>query len=104
MLEDMDHILDNILSGALMWMQPIQLEQVAQQVQKPEVNKLLDKFQDIFQEPTNLPPKRDCNHAINLESRAPVINQRCYRMPHQQKMHLRKSSKSLLPWDYQTNQ
>ena len=56
-LEDMEHILEDMLSGALMWMQPVQLFENKEQVHKPEVDKLLEVFQDIFQEPTTMPPQ-----------------------------------------------
>lgn len=53
----MEHILDDMLFGALMWMQPVQLVENKEQVHKPEVEKLLEAFQDIFQEPTALSPQ-----------------------------------------------
>ena len=95
-LQDMEHILEDMLSGALMWMQPVQLFENKEQLHKPQVDKLLEVFQDIFQEPTTLPPKRDCDHAINLEPGAPVVNQRNYRMPYNQKNALENITKELI--------
>ena len=96
LLQDMEKILDNMLSGALMWMQPVQVETLLETVQKPEIAKVLENYKDVFEEPTGLPPKRDCDHAINLEPGAPVINQRGYRLPHHQKNALEEIIKDLL--------
>lgn len=35
-------------------------------VYRPEVEQLLNPFQDIFEEPTELPPKREIDHTIPL--------------------------------------
>ncbi|XP_040249281.1 uncharacterized protein [Aegilops tauschii subsp. strangulata] len=95
-LQDMEKILDNMLSRALMWMQPVQLDTLLETVQKPEITKVLENYKDVFEEPTGLPPKRDCDHAINLEPGAPVINQRGYRLPDHQKNALEEIIKDLL--------
>ena len=95
-LEDMEHILEDMLYGALMWMQPVQVETLLETVQKQEIAKVLENYKDVFEEPTGLPPKRDCDHAINLEHGAPVINQRGYRLPHHQKNALEEIIKDLL--------
>ena len=31
-----------------------------------EIQHLLDKYDDVFREPTELPPKRPCDHQITL--------------------------------------
>uniref|UniRef100_A0A8R7QLU6 Reverse transcriptase domain-containing protein n=1 Tax=Triticum urartu TaxID=4572 RepID=A0A8R7QLU6_TRIUA len=95
-LQDMKNILDDMLTGALMWMQPVQLETIHDSVQKPGITTLLENFKDVFAEPTGLPPQRECDHAINLEPGAPVINQRGYRLPHHQKNALEEIIKDLL--------
>ena len=96
LLQDMEKILDNMLCGTLMWMQPVQVETLLETVHKPEIAKVLENYKDVFEEPTGLPPKRDCDHAINLEPGAPVINQRGYRLPHHQKNALEEIIKDLL--------
>ena len=96
LLQDMEKILDNMLCGTLMWMQPVQVETLLETVQKPEIAKVLENYKDVFEEPTGLPPKRDCDHAINLEPGAPVINQRCYRMPPHQKNAMEQIIKDLI--------
>jgi hypothetical protein len=50
-----------------------------------ELANLLHQFQDIFQEPTGLPPHRDCDHHIPLKEGAKPPNIRPYRMSHSQK-------------------
>jgi hypothetical protein len=49
------------------------------------IQAVLDKFPDVFSEPSDMPPKRDCDHAITLLPDAKVVNQRYYRLPHHQK-------------------
>jgi hypothetical protein len=51
----------------------------------PEIEKLLIEFADIFLEPTQLPPPRDCDHRIQLENDSKAPNIRPYRVPHKQK-------------------
>lgn len=31
------------------------------------MKKILDEFQDVFEEPVGLPPTRNCDHQINLK-------------------------------------
>jgi hypothetical protein len=50
-----------------------------------ELTNLLHQFQDIFQEPTGLPPSRDCDHHIPLKEGAKPPNLRPYKMSHSQK-------------------
>ena len=67
-LQDMENILDDMLTGALMWMQPVQLETIHDSVQKPGITTLLENFKDVFAEPTGLPPQRECDQSsLNLE-------------------------------------
>lgn len=51
----------------------------------PVVERLLSTYIEVFQEPTELPPKRSCDHAINLIPRAQPFNLRPYRYSHDQK-------------------
>ncbi|KAJ0444029.1 putative nucleotidyltransferase, Ribonuclease H [Helianthus annuus] len=49
------------------------------------VEELLEEFADVFQEPTSLPPPRQCDHKIDLIDEKATINQRAYRYPVGQK-------------------
>lgn len=61
-----------------------------------ELQALLQNYEQLFQEPTELPPSRPCDHRIPLVEGAKVVNQRPYRMPHHQKEILEKIIKELL--------
>lgn len=54
------------------------------------VRKLLTKFGDVFQEPTDLPPSRNHDHRIPLLEGSQPVNQRGYRVPYVQKMEIKK--------------
>jgi hypothetical protein len=45
----------------------------------PAVQQLIDEFPEIFQEPTELPPRRPCDHKIPLVLGAPPVAIRQYR-------------------------
>lgn len=45
----------------------------------PDIVQLLLEFEDIFLEPTELPPSRDCNHKIPLMQGSQPVNMRQYR-------------------------
>ena len=49
-----------------------------------ELHRLLLEYDDIFQEPKELPPQRQIDHTIPLIDPAKQVNQRAYRMPHHQ--------------------
>ena len=51
----------------------------------PEIAVLLQEFNDVFQEPCSLPPKRSVDHAITLVDNTKTVNQRPYRLPVHQK-------------------
>jgi hypothetical protein len=67
-----------------------------QQHHLPEVVPILEEFQDLFQIPTGLPPKRECDHRIVLKEGATPPNIRPYRMPHTQKNVVEEMVKELL--------
>lgn len=50
-----------------------------------EIQSIIDEFQDVFQEPHQLPPLRSIDHAIPLIDDSKQVNQRPYRLPHHQK-------------------
>lgn len=51
----------------------------------PEVQKLVQEYSHLFQEPTSLPPQRDQDHAIPLLPGAQPFKIRPYRYSLQQK-------------------
>lgn len=51
----------------------------------PPIQELLHTYQDVFQEPTSLPPLRSLDHTIPLKPTAIPTNQRPYRYPYVQK-------------------
>lgn len=51
----------------------------------PKVTALMTEYQDIFQEPSDLPPVRPIDHTIPLIQEEKVVTQRAYRLPHHQK-------------------
>ncbi|GJW07537.1 hypothetical protein Tco_1569960 [Tanacetum coccineum] len=46
-----------------------------------ELQKLLKEFGDVFAEPTELPPKRSCDHRIPLKDDIAAVNIRPYKYP-----------------------
>jgi hypothetical protein len=50
-----------------------------------EIQTVLQDFEDIFQTPVTLPPKRSVDHAITLIDDSKSVNQRPYRLPYHQK-------------------
>ncbi|XP_026428940.1 uncharacterized protein LOC113324872 [Papaver somniferum] len=51
----------------------------------PIISGILQDFQDIFSEPTKLPPHRSLDHFIPLQPNSTPINQRPYKCPYVQK-------------------
>lgn len=47
----------------------------------PAISQLLSEFPEVVFPPTELPPKRDCDHAIPLIDGARPVNVRPYRYP-----------------------
>ncbi|XP_050915888.1 uncharacterized protein LOC127130982 [Lathyrus oleraceus] len=66
------------------------------EVQKQELNELLSKFKGVFEENTGLPPKREINHAIELQKDAGPVSVRPYRYPHHYKEEIEKQVRSML--------
>lgn len=54
----------------------------------PGILEVLSQFEVVFQEPTQLPPKRDIDHRIELMPNAKPVNVRPYRYPHFQKTEM----------------
>ena len=62
----------------------------------PEMQLLVEEFADVFATPTELPPKRPCDHKIPLIPRARPISMRPYRIVPQLKDELDKQIKEML--------
>jgi hypothetical protein len=56
----------------------------------PEIKQLLEEFEDLFQEPTQLPPTREVDHHIILQEGTTPINVRPYRYAYFQKAEIEK--------------
>jgi hypothetical protein len=61
-----------------------------------EVQKLLDQFQDVFQEPKTLPPPRFYDHQIPLLTNSSPVNSKPYRYSPHHKNEIEKQIKELL--------
>lgn len=61
-------------------------EDVEEKAKIPEnIQKILQQFPDVLIEPKGLPPRRECDHTINLKARSEPPSLRPYRVPHYQK-------------------
>ncbi|XP_006577454.1 uncharacterized protein [Glycine max] len=65
----------------------------------PAINKLLLKYQALFQQPSALPPSRQHDHHINILPSANPVNVRPYRYPHFQKTEIERQVSTLLDSD-----
>lgn len=73
------------------------LEEVAETFpNQTQMEQLLSKFEDLFKEPSGLPPKRGCDHAIDLVPGAITVNQRPYRYSFEQKNVINKIVQDML--------
>lgn len=61
-----------------------------------EVETLLTKFEEVFQEPKGLPPSRTHDHHIPLKLGVEPLNSRPYRYPYFQKTEIEKQVKDML--------
>lgn len=57
---------------------------------------VLDQYADVFENPTELPPDRLCNHKITLMPGAKPVNLRPYRYSYFQKVEMEKIIDELL--------
>ncbi|GAU35788.1 hypothetical protein TSUD_56650 [Trifolium subterraneum] len=64
--------------------------------QQYELEELLNKHDAIFQIPTELPPKRSRDHAINLVEGQGAVNVRPYRYPHHHKNEIERQANEML--------
>jgi hypothetical protein len=61
-----------------------------------EVQQLLQEFQDVFEQPTKLPPERFYDHHIPLLPNSAPVNSRPYKYSPQHKNEIEKQVKELL--------
>lgn len=61
-----------------------------------ELQPLLSQFADVFDTPTELPPRRDCDHRIPLMPGAQPVNQRAYRHKPELKTEIERQVTELL--------
>ena len=71
------------------------MEKVPQGIQ-PEMQQLLQEFDDIYQEPKQLPPQREIDHHINLKEGSEPINVRPYKYAYFQKAEIEKKVHDML--------
>lgn len=72
------------------------------EVSKPVTNthtqmqKLLEEYKDIFEEPQGMPPPREHDHKIPLIPCSQPVNQRGYKVPYIQKAEIERQIKEML--------
>jgi hypothetical protein len=54
-------------------------------IHTPSLKQLLDQYNDVFVEPTELSPHSEVDHTIPLQPDAQIVNTRSYRLSHHQK-------------------
>ena len=77
----------------------VKVETVDKAVPEPvpaSILKLLSEYEDVFSKPKTLPPKRQYDHAINLEPGTTPINTRPYRYSLAQKDEIEKQVQEML--------
>ncbi|KAJ9553883.1 hypothetical protein OSB04_017928 [Centaurea solstitialis] len=62
----------------------------------PDIDALLDRYQELFKEPNSIPPHRVIDHRIHLFPNTKPVNVRPYRYPHYQKAEMEKLVKEML--------
>lgn len=61
-----------------------------------EMQSVLNEYEDVFKEPTSLPPHRQFDHSIVLEPNSKLVNLRPYQYSYFQKLELEKPIEELL--------
>ena len=67
-----------------------------EKVQEEELQQLLQQYQEVFQEPQGLPPKREIEHAIVLKPGTSLINVRPYKYAYHHKDEIERQVNELL--------
>lgn len=90
-------LLDQPECGAILLVSPVSDKNTSAETNcPPEIQSILQENEDLFKEPTTLPPARFCDHSIPLAPDAKIVNQRAYRLPHHQKDALEEIVNNLL--------
>ncbi|GAU25313.1 hypothetical protein TSUD_375770, partial [Trifolium subterraneum] len=74
----------------------VEEESVLTPTQQKQLGDMLLRYDQVFQEPTGLPPRRNKDHAINLVENYGAVNIRSYRYPYHHKNEIEKQVKELL--------
>jgi hypothetical protein len=80
----MNKLLNKGAIGAVIYVQKLQVEENTKAL-LPQLSDILTSFDDIFQEPSELPPARDIDHRIPLQKESEAVNTRPYRLSFKQK-------------------
>ncbi|XP_016186033.1 uncharacterized protein LOC107627725 [Arachis ipaensis] len=71
-------------------------EKVSEATIPMEVQRVLEEHQEVFEEPTQLPPHRDVDHNINLIPGSQPVSIRPYKYPHFQKEEMERLVSEML--------
>uniref|UniRef100_A0A0E0CJ50 Reverse transcriptase domain-containing protein n=1 Tax=Oryza meridionalis TaxID=40149 RepID=A0A0E0CJ50_9ORYZ len=82
--------------GAILYVKPLQCSLLQVTPTPPELLPVLAAYADVFAEPHELPPSRDCDHSIPLLPGTKPVNVRPYRLPHHKKNAMEDLIKQLL--------
>ncbi|XP_024156291.1 uncharacterized protein LOC112164308 [Rosa chinensis] len=93
--KSMTRLLRKEREAVLVQLQAIHQDNHKQSVQ-PEIQDLVHKYSEVFENPTHLPPARWHDHKIELFPNTAAINVRPYRYPHSQKEEIEKIINELL--------
>ncbi|XP_071933241.1 uncharacterized protein [Coffea arabica] len=76
--------------GILAQVSAVEDKELDQEPTSPEMEELLQRFKDVFQEPQGLPPERSQDHCITLKEGSKPFQMRPYRCPYIQKSEIEK--------------
>ena len=76
--------------GIMAQLSAVQEEVQANATTPPEVEKVLQDFEEVFKEPQGLPPERSHDHSITLKEGSKPFQIRPYRCPYIQKTEIEK--------------
>ena len=65
-------------------------------VTQQSMQRVLKEYEDVFQEPSSLPPAREVDHCITIKEGTEPINVRPYRYAHFQKAEIEKQVQEML--------
>ena len=65
-----------------------------------DVQKMIDKFVDVFDWPKTLPPRRAIEHQIHLKSGMDPVNVRPYTYAFHQKVEMERLVDEMFFWNY----